>query len=132
MGAEPYDYLVAYDPDPQAALERLRADVFASGRYRGAEENPESPEEALEMMDEDGTASILDIMRISDQPDFCAAAPLSDAELEACFGTKRPTVEQIKASGAFWDAIQRGHARYVVVYEGDEPRSLFFAGYSFD
>jgi len=132
MGAEPYDYMVPYDADPQAALDRLRAEVFASGRYRGAEENPATPEEALEMMDADGTASILDIMRVADQPDFCAAAPLSDSELEANFGTTRPTVDQIQASEVFWDGIQRGHARYVVVYEGDTPKSLFFAGYSFD
>lgn len=132
MGAEPYDYVVPYDPDPQAALERLRADVFASGRYRGAEDTPESPEEAFEMMDEDGTASILDIMRVSEKPGFCAAAPMSEVELEACFGTTRPSLAQIRNSDVFWDGIDRGHARYVVVYEGDEPRSLYFAGYSFD
>ena len=132
MGAEPYDYVVPYDPDPQAALERLRADVFASGRYRGAEENPESPEEALEIMDEDGTASILDIMRVAERPDFCAAAPLTDAELEACFGTTRPPLAQIRTSGVFWESIDRGHERYVVVYEDGEPKSLYFAGYSFD
>lgn len=132
MGAEPYDYVVPYDPNPQAALDRLRAEVFASGRYRGAEESPESPEEALEMMDADGTASILDIIRVTDEPDFCAAAPLSAGELETCFGTPRPTLAQIRASAVFWDGIDRGHARYVVVYEGDEPTSLYFAGYSFD
>ena len=132
MGAEPYDYLVSYEPDIQAALDKLRAQVFESGQFRGAEYSPATAEEALEMMDADGTGSILDISRVSEQPDFFCAAPLSESELQACFGTSRPTLGHIKGSDAFWDTIERGHARYVVVYEDDQPENIFFAGYSFD
>ena len=132
MGAEPYDYLVSYEPDIQAALDKLRAQVFESGQFRGAEYSPATAEAALEMMDADGTGSILDISRVSEQPDFFCAAPLSESELQACFGTSRPTLGHIKGSDAFWDTIERGHARYVVVYEDDQPENIFFAGYSFD
>jgi hypothetical protein len=132
MGAEPYDYWVSYEPDIQAALDKLRAQVFESGQFRGAEYAPATAEEALEMMDADGTGSILDISRVSEQPDFFCAAPLSESELQACFGTSRPTLGDIKGSDAFWDTIERGHARYVIVYQDDQPENIFFAGYSFD
>ena len=31
-----------------------------------------------------------------------------------------------------FEAIPRGQCLYVVVHEGDQPKELFFAGYSFD
>ena len=79
-----------------------------------------------------GTASILDISRISDQPDFCCAAPLSSAELERYFGTQKPTEAMARESDDLWEDLERGMARYVVLYEGDEPKGIYFAGYSFD
>jgi hypothetical protein len=56
MGGHPYQYLVEYDDDLQAALDRLRTEVFRSGRYYGAKRNPKSPEEALELAGETGRA----------------------------------------------------------------------------
>ncbi len=32
----------------------------------------------------------------------------------------------------FWEDIERGMARYIILYDGDKPTELFFAGYSFD
>jgi hypothetical protein len=132
MGADPYAYFVPYQANVQAALNKLRTDVFASGEFNGAEFGPATPEEALEMTDADGTASILDIQRISDEPDFFCAAPFSPAKLRQYFGTDRPTREDIEQGDAYWDDLERGQARYVVVYEGNQPSQLYFAGYSFD
>lgn len=132
MGAEPYDYTVPYETDIQRALEKLRAQVFASRKFNGAEFEPATPEEALEFAAEDGTRSILDIMQVSDEPDFCCAAPLSPAELQQYFGTDKPTRVDIDNSDDFWEDIERGHCRYVILHEGDEPKQIFFAGYSFD
>src|SRR5713226_1453312 len=75
MGAEPYSYVVPYDADPQRALDRLRSEVFASGRYFGASKRPATPERALELAGESGTRSILDIETVADEPDFRRAAP---------------------------------------------------------
>src|SRR3990172_1942145 len=61
MGAEPYEYFVPYHTNTQSALKMLRADVFESGEFNGAEFGPTTPEEALEITDADGTRSILDI-----------------------------------------------------------------------
>ena len=132
MGAEPYDYFVAYQDDAQAALDKLRADVFSSGDYRGAEYGPSSPEEALEMMDADGTASILDIQQVTTTPDFCCAAPFSSDELEEYFGTEKPTRDDLDSGDMFWDDLERGQARYATVYDKEEPVELYFVGYSFD
>lgn len=132
MGAEPYQYLVDYEDNLQGALDTLRAHVFASGEYNGAEFNPSTPEEAMEMADADGTGSILDIQRITSQPDFCCAAPFSSNELQAYFGTETPTRQDVLKNDMFWDDLERGQARYVVVYDDGKPTQLFFAGYSFD
>ena len=132
MGADPYQYVVPYQEDIQAALDALRAKVFKSGDYRGSELNPGTPQEALEMTAEEGTASILDILKVSEQPDFCCAAPLTQEELEEYFGTPRPTVEAIEGNEEFWESLNRGMARYVIIYEGEVPTKIFFAGYSFD
>jgi hypothetical protein len=132
MGAEPYEYTVRYEADIQLVLDKLRAHVFEQGNYRGAELNPSTPEEALEMMDADGTASILDIERVSAEPDFCCAAPFSSSELREYFGSAQPSRSDVEQSDLFWDELERGQARYVVMYEDSAPTSIRFVGYSFD
>jgi hypothetical protein len=132
MGAEAYEYTVPYEPDIQAALEKLRRRVFDSKQFNGAEFDPPTPEAAFELTDADGTRSILDITRISEHPDFCCAAPLSAEELESYFGTTKPTAAMMREADDFWEDLDRGMARYVILYEGDEPSGIYFAGYSFD
>lgn len=132
MGAEPYQYTVPYEPDVQAVLDKLRANVFEQGNYRGAELNPSTPEEALEMMDADGTASILDIERVSADPDFCCAAPFTSSELREYFGSEQPSPSDVEQSDLFWDELERGQARYLVMYEDSAPAAIRFVGYSFD
>jgi hypothetical protein len=132
MGAEPYEYTVPYETDIQAALDKLRRRVFESKEFNGAEFDPPTPEAAFEMTEADGTRSILDITRISARPDYCCAAPLLNSELERYFGTEKPTEAMVRDSGEFWEDIERGMARYVILYDGDKPKSIFFAGYSFD
>ena len=132
MGAEPYEYFVPFQANIQSALDKLRADVFASGEFNGAELEPATPEEALEMTDADGTASILDIQRVADEPDFCCAAPFSPKELREYFGSDKPTRADIQQSDEYWEDLERGQARYVVLYDEKQPAELYFAGYSFD
>jgi hypothetical protein len=132
MGAEAYEYTVPYEPDIQAALEKLRRRVFESKEFDGAELDPPTPEAAFEQADADGTRSILDISRISERPDYCCAAPLSATELERYFGTPKPSAAMVRESDDFWEDLERGQARYVILYKGDEPNAIYFAGYSFD
>ena len=147
MGAHPYWYVVAYEADLQAVLDKLRAREFNAGRY-----NPVMPfidfpitaqsprpgpqhssiEEAFEDADADGTRSILDISRISDEPDFCTASPLDEEVLEGLFGTAQPTRDSVEGNMDFFDDLERGQAIYIVLYDGGRPTEVMFAGYSFD
>ena len=132
MGAEPWSSFTPYDSNVQRALDRLRENVFASGTYRYAEERPSSIEEALEIADADGTCSVLDIQQVTSEPDFGCAAPFSPDELTTYFGSTRPTRADIEAADGYWEDLERGQARYAIVYADGEPSEIYFAGYSFD
>jgi hypothetical protein len=146
MGGHPWWYLVPYEKDVAKGLEALRQREFTAGRYNPAEDFPRFPvdlkhvpgckhssiDEAREDADADGTRSILDVSRLSAEPDYDAVAPLGDDELMKFFGTARPTAEDVEDSDELFDQIERGQGVYVVVYENDEPVQIFFAGYSYD
>jgi len=132
MGAEPWFHFAPYQSDIPEALEVLRERVFADGEYRGSEDEPDSIEEALENMDADGTASILDIDHVADEPEPAGVTVLSADETKRYFDTERPSRADIERSSDFWEGIGRGEAICVVLYSGDRPSELYFAGYSFD
>ena len=132
MGGRPYQYVVPYQANLQAVLERLRNDVFERGEYWGSEARPRSIAEAVRRSGESGTASILDIERISKTPRSCCAAPLTDEEIDRYFGGQPPTVKMVEECEDLWEELERGMARYVVISEGGVPKEVVFVGYSFD
>lgn len=147
MGGHPWFYFVDYEPDINAALQKLRQREFAAGRYNPVVDFPEFPvtqdspatgaqhgsiEEAIEDADADGTRSILDMMTVSESPEYNAVAPLPEEDLLALFGTTKPTREAIEESDELYDALERGQGVYIIVYRDDQPSEIFFAGYSFD
>jgi hypothetical protein len=147
MGAEPYWYVVPYKPDLEQVLEDLRQREFEAGRYNPVMPSIEFPITqqspspgaqhetiwlAMEDADADGTRSILDISEISDQPQPCAACPLSDDALQDLYGTEKPTREAVEANMNFLEDIDRGHAVYIILYDHGHPTEVLFAGYSFD
>ena len=147
MGAEPYWYVVKYQPDTDAALQELRQREFIAGRYNPVTPfltfpiGPNSPapgaqhdsiEEAMEAADADGTRSILDLDHVGDEPDFCTATPLADEVLLDLYGTTRPTRAMVEANMDFLEEIERGHGVVITLYRDDQPNELMFAGYSFD
>jgi hypothetical protein len=147
VGGHPWFYFVEYEPDIEAALHKLRQREFDAGRYNPAVDFPDFPltpdspapgaqhdsiEEAQEDADADGTRSILDMERVSEEADYGAVAPLARETLLELFGTDRPTRAMIDESEELFDALERGQGVYVVVYEGGRPREILFAGYSFD
>ena len=147
MGGHAWFYFVDYEPDINAALQKLREREFRAGRYNPVVWFPEFPvkpdspapgaghdtiEEALEDADADGTRSILDMMRVSDSPDYFAVAPLPEEDLVAHFGTDKPTREMIEKADELFDQLERGQGVYIVIYKDNQPSEIFFAGYSFD
>jgi hypothetical protein len=132
MGGEPWFHVAPYQSDIPAALQALRQRVFAEGEYRGSNEEPATIEEALENMDADGTASILDIDHVAASPEPTGVTVLTPAEAKQYFGTERPTRADVEKADQLWDDIGRGEAVCVVLYNGDRPSELYFAGISFD
>lgn len=147
MGGHPWFYYVDYEPDINAALQKLRQREFLAGRYNPAIDFPEFPvdenapvigaqhssiEEAIEDADADGTRSILDMMSVSDTPDYSVVAPLPTEKLMELFGTDRPTYEMVEDSEDLYDELERGKGVYIIVYKDSQPSKILFAGYSFD
>jgi hypothetical protein len=147
MGAEPYYYFVKYQADLDKALQDLRQREFRAGRYFPAMDDLHFPvddlspspgaqhstiEEAFEDADADGTRSILDLERISDEPDFSAVTPLSGHALRELYGTTQPTREMIEKNMDFFEELDRGHGTSIVVFKDGIPSEILFAGYSYD
>jgi hypothetical protein len=147
MGGHLWFYLVDYEADINAALQKLRLREFQAGRYNPVvwfpqfPVNPQFPspgpqhrsiEKAVEASNEDGTRSILDMERVSKTPDYCAVAPLPEETLLEFFGTNKPTDEMVENSDELFESLERGQGVYIVVYNNDQPSGIFFAGYSFD
>lgn len=132
MGAEPWQYFVPHEKDLQQALEKLKEREFAAGRFRYSEEGPTTIDEAREIADADGTASILDIDTVASTPDFGVVVPLSAARMKELFGTERPTREEIENSEELFDDIERGQGVCCPVYINGAPSEICFTGYSYD
>lgn len=147
MGAHPYYYFVAYQPDIEAALQELREREFEAGRYNPAQPfprfpiGPDSPSpgakhdsiyEAIEEAAEEGTRSILDVECVSEWPEVGVASPVSEEDLEQYFGTTQPTKQMVSRKLDFLASVKRGHCVYLTVFESGQPSELFFGGYSFD
>jgi hypothetical protein len=151
MGAHPYWYFVPYDASPAAALDRLRRREFEAGRYspvvraidfadpiqREAEHgrNHATIEAAVAEAAEtgEGTRSILDIEQVSMEFERGAAAPFAAEDLVSAFGTERPSRSLVERQMiALLEGLDRGQCGYLVVFDGEKPTSLFFAGYSYD
>ena len=132
MGAEFYSYETEYSEDLGEVFENLRIEVFSSGNFRYSEMNPATIQEAQMNAAEDGTASILDLIGVSEQHQIAFLSPLTPVEYISHFGTTMPNLNNVTESLTFSDSIGRLEARAVVIYEYESPSKLFIAGYSAD
>src|SRR5260221_771486 len=99
---------------------------------------PETIDELLEEQGESGTHSILDIQRVSDEPEFGAVSAMPSEELEALFGIDRPTRKMVEDKLGDYDLVEhplvseRWQGVYFSVYRHGKPDALFFIGTSGD
>lgn len=128
MGAETYTWVTKYKKNLADALAAARMEVFASGKFIGAEEHPSSIEEAMEIDPECGTGSLLDIASVSEAPELCSVCQVSKKKCVEFFGTERPTFAEIEKCMPFWESFDRGEARAVTLYENGKPAQICFAG----
>jgi hypothetical protein len=146
MGAFPYWYFVPFTDPAERALEALREREWKAGRYYPVVSHlkfdpltaPRKPrhasiDEARADAAATGTRSILDVSGVGPPGRYGIAHPVDPAVLVDLFETDRPDHATVQAKkGDLFDTLDRGECCYVVVYEDDEPRELFFAGYSYD
>ena len=147
MGAHPWWYFVPYDPDVGRALAALREQEFSAGRYHPVVRFPAFPvgpgsprpgaghrsiAAARTAAGADGTRSILDMEKVGTAAGFGVVCPLDPAVQRTLYGTERPTRAQVEADMGFLEGVERGHGVYVVLYTGNQPQELCFAGYSYD
>jgi hypothetical protein len=147
MGGHAWFYEVEYEEDVNAALQKLRRREFQAGRYYPAMMFPPFPvradspapgarhasiEAALTAAHETGSRSILDMACVASGRNYCTVSPLSKEQLLYFFGTDKPTGEMARKKDELFEWLERGQGVYIVLYEGDEPSGIFFAGYSFD
>jgi hypothetical protein len=159
MGASGWHHFVPHDTDVKAALDRLQQDVFATGAFY----RPRRAKRAVTIAElravcaEEGTHSVLDIVRVLDQPlprpilhrgeqpaDRGAAiheeaqlvgsvAPLGPDALISMFGTTRPSRPSAEWQVmAFNRWIPRGCGLYTTIFDGERASELVFAGWTGD
>ncbi|MBX9624443.1 MAG: hypothetical protein K2X82_11595 [Gemmataceae bacterium] len=94
---------------------------------------PRSIDELLEMVAEDGTHSVLDILDVGRRRGLGVAAPLPATLMARYFPSGRPTKSRVEQ---YWmdvsEALDRWEACYLTVYLKGEPRWYAFIGCSGD
>ena len=147
MGGHPYWYFVPYEEDVGAALQSLRRREFAAGRYNPvirflefsqptfSRQCPGSQhatiEAAVESAGDAGTRSILDISAVGTESGLGTAGPLEPERLVELYGTEKPCRAMVEAMDVLED-VERGCGIYVIIYDGDRPSEICFAGCSYD
>ena len=132
MGAEGYMWVTRYQKSLAKALDMARRETFAAGKFLGAEKKPVSIVAAMAEVAEEGTGSLLDIMRVSKIPELCSVCSVSAKERKDFFGTEHPDGSEIAGAMAFWESFDRGMARAVTLYEQGRPVKICFAGWTLD
>jgi hypothetical protein len=148
MAGEAWHYVVPFQPDVNRALQDLRRREFEAGRYNPVKPFPEFPvdlekpgpgaqhatiEEAVEASDMDGTRSILDMEQVGPDPEPGTVTELPAELAEELFGTEHPTAAMLEdVLAVLGQLADRGQGIYVVLYRGDSPSEILFAGWSWD
>lgn len=132
MGAESWETWVKWKTDLKTTLREAQKQALE-------EQGFSSVDEAHEATGADGTASVLDIGKLTKKPEPAACWQPSAAQLEDTFGTSTPTRQQIEDEvDDLTEALGRGESVCVVAYAKSrktqklEPVEVLFAGWSFD
>jgi hypothetical protein len=102
--------------------------------WRAAQVEVTGPDSLLDAQPFSGTHSIIDMITVSDVPDYNTVAPAPEDRLLELFGTARPSTAVIEAAIARGDleGFARWHGMYVLAFEDDKPSDIFFLGWSGD
>jgi hypothetical protein len=139
FGSQLWEYCVPYQADVQKALDELRAREFKAGRFYKSEMRPKNYEEAIRNADAAGTRSIIDLDKISPTRDLEAISPVPKDKIRELFGTDKPSHAMVENASKkmthefqdFLETYDRGEGLYIILYDGDRPVEIYFAGWSF-
>ena len=116
---------------PKDKVESWKEDFYAMKRE--SNKIPQSIEELIELNQESGTHSIIDITEISNKTSEDESGTLSREDLIRIFGTDMPTRKMVeKKADHLLDFRGRWLCTYIVVYKEDRPDEFFFTGFSGD
>jgi hypothetical protein len=94
---------------------------------------PETIEELLEMVAEDGTHSVLDIEHTGPRPGFGVATRMPSRRIAEVFDTHEPTHDQVEEHWSeVAEGLDRWEAYYLTVYHDGTPHEYAFIGCSGD
>jgi hypothetical protein len=96
---------------------------------------PSTIEDLLGWNRESGTHSVLDMTRVTAEPEFGTVSPLSADEIREHFGTLQPSHQQVEdwlENDGTSSVRSRWTGLYVIVYESGNPTEICFAGFSGD
>jgi hypothetical protein len=102
--------------------------------WQAAQIDPVDPDSLLAAQPFAGTHSVIDMIRVGEQPDYNVVAPVPDGVLETVFSTRAPSVADVEAAAqdSRLDCFGRWHGTYVVGYDNGMPHTIFFIGHSGD
>jgi hypothetical protein len=148
MGASGWEYYVPYQADLDAALDALRATVFAEGAYwwavpyelgKSAADFPNRPRTEDELwaaddVKESGTHSILDVFRVADPGEaatYGLVMPVTADEAAPITGGAELTRDHVGALEPL--TADRGVGRCAVLHDAaGTPTEIYFWGASGD
>jgi hypothetical protein len=154
MGASCWTYFVPYSHDVESAFKKLQQDVFVRGDFYTSETNRnqkfESIEDLRDEQEDEGSHSILDMLRVSSagvtinpEKELLAAlfgdgttsygtvSQMTRAEIKDTFGSSKPTRKAIEAIDSV--DCERGCGRYTIAYDDNgAPVWWYFYGVSGD
>ena len=128
-------------PEPMRTLYIQKAEQFKGGIMSGnvaprrPKRKPKTIEKALQFQADSGTHSILDIVGISQEPEFGHVRPFPREKLVEYFGSETPShaqIEEAYSSGSLEHLSERWEGIYVVAYDKGKPSEIFFTGCSGD
>jgi hypothetical protein len=133
-----WEYCVPFQRDFGKVLEELRQREFKAGRFYRSELAPKTINDAIRNGDAAGTQSILDIEKVSATSEPCAVSPALPENLRQLFGTDKPSHAMVETASKqmtvefqkFLETRGRGEGMYIIMYDGEHPTEIYFAGWS--
>ena len=111
--------------------------VVTEPRVPGVDDGMVGLQEHLDALADEGPGGLvdlgqLDVGALMGAAGFGVVTPVAADQLRRLYGTTTPSREAVAKAPDFLDDLERGTGVYVILYEGETPTGICFAGYSYD